>query len=821
MNFSQLTSAFSASAAQSRKVISADAQKGMVSTLRQTMIYLLCQQNGCAPEQAEPLLETEDLTPLLARAVRAAAARAIQEGHRRPGNASHNVRRALELTFPRRFQKSNPQGGTFAVPAAWGPVLDAVARCWTHAPTAHQNRHRIALLAKILFVAKITSPSAVPDRDRVESLLVAAGLRPSGVRNTVVAYRRVVALLWKEGSPLVCAPMRTKARGYKVGVRSLPPEAFLAGGGIPGGRAPSQLTTSELLGLICPNIADSYQEWLSAGGRTLRPSTHQHVLLHLSLLVAQLYRHTGILQSATWPHAASTTMAVPTLHELDVWHLLELRVPAGATRTGAGNSNAVRRSFVGEEQTANDTSLLWAALAPYVDRLRETSPVRGLPYANNVIDVYSSMATITSGLYEEALKDTPRWERMENARLREQSRMRAANRKAVGVFGRKDKALLMQHLSLPVLVCVVLPRMAARVRRLKAAWADTCTDATAKGHDATLHRVCRDAKRAWERSLEDYLALAVVTADPIRIKNLAHGWVGPQDEFRLTLATADDGTSRRIVEVKTFFPKKSARNPQAELKQGPEAVDDRTWRWAPAMCDFDLLLDYLMGPRLDRIVRNRLLVSPDGVSTTHTSYSLEEEVARGFRLPLFIAPEGQRGRCAMEDLSKPAGRALHYAIMTVLKRDVPAFKGRGRTPWRALLGPHVLRLLWSSYFGGVRGDHGPTLSDGRPSSGWEIAHDATSDDIATLKKHYTKVSSADRDRMRDSSIAPSADGLGTSRAPDHPHAFDPWMDRAYRLQSIEWSGENVPLPPGVDPFSPLGQPTRRARIRRARGPAAE
>jgi len=253
--------------------------------------------------------------------------------------------------------------------------------------------------------------------------------------------------------------------------------------------------------------------------------------------------------------------------------------------------------------------------------------------------------------------------------------------------------------------------------------------------------------------------------------------------------------------VKSFFTGSGGDNPAAALKVPDK--DDRVWTWAPAMIDHDLLLAYLLGPRRERLERRGLISG---------EYRLESDLSEG-RFALFVSPlsSGSNPQAGLASgyVSDRYGQALHFVITRVLGRPgVPPYSACGKGKWRSLFAAHVTRLLWGTYWCGVRGEDGPIRlnADGSTSrfSGRQISADATNDLISTIEADYAEVSPVMRDRMRDA-----------ARTWEDPRAYDQWMDRAYLLEPIDWATESVPRPEHLSSsHAEAGRPPRMRRSRR-------
>lgn len=783
-----------------RAPVTKGALDAMISSTRQTVLHILEERLGISEAEAVARLKTENIRPYLPLLEAAAKRRA--QGHARAGNASGHVRRVLRILHPAEFGRPRSKGGTVAVQPAWDAILAACAEVWSDPQTIRQYRSDIARLARLTFAAGFANPAELPERAVVEELLREAGLSANSISGSITGYRKAVAWLRQQGREVLANDLPQRVSARERGLRSLPSHAFE---GLPEGASPATMRADSLLPHIAPAIAEAHQEWVTeGGGASLRPATRNDVLRTLSLVVAHLYRHPELLANSRHP---SGTPASP-LAELDLAELWELDYASTVEAVAVASSRAAARALKAIGGQAVATPLVWKLVEDLAGEI--TMLVKGQPYSKAAVKILESLWSLTRGLYEESFRAVApaRWVAMRTRYNIQWTKMDSANAEAK-VTGMKNKALLIRTITLPLVVCVCLPRMAARVRRYQRVWEAARDRAITAGHDDPLaHHGARRAYVRYEDVLEEYVAFAVFTADPLRNKNIHYGWLGDEGEFRPTVRYDAQGLPVAIEGMASFFTAHGGRNAEAAFKQ-PDA-QDRLWRWAPAMIELDLVLAYLMGPRRDRIIERGLLTDATGAPVTRDTYSLQEDLRQG-TLALFISPGDTNthphGAYGSDKISDLYGRALHYCVTRILKvKGVPAYDDCGAgSEWRGLLSGHSVRLLWSTYWLGIREEHGPRHRDGRVISGIRIAMDATSDEEKTLRDEYTDVAAAVRDRMRD----PAGEW-------SHPRTYDSWMDRVYLLERIDWTREELPLPPTVLQDDAKEEAPRQVRIRRRR-----
>lgn len=785
-----------------KQQITSASVESILSTVRQTFVFLLAYRLRIALPEAEVALQSMDLRPYLSLLEEAAGKRAHIENHAAPRNARNHVRRFLRVTFPQQFARPRSNGGDVAVPASWTPLLEAVEKAWLHPQTRRQYRSDVARMARVLFAAGYESPQTMPDRATIEDLMRKSGFAPNTIDSAFNAYRGVHRYLASTGNPTGAKPIIAKVGPQEIGVRSLPIEAFA---GLPAGATPTEMVAEQLLPYLAPGFARAWMEWKAGVGNSRRPATRSDVLRSLSVVSALLYRRPELLVGCE-PTPPPLTSLLPT-------HLFELRYTEAVAPSLAGGDSLVSLALqdgVKDAALGGNSTLKLVLMNRIIDALakqaRLSSPITatGDFYPASAIKIAESLWMLVADLCKDGfMAQAPeRWEAMRAQYHRLWQRMDTVNQQANRV-GSKDKRLLVRTITLPQLVCIALPRLAAHVRLLEQKCDRLDAGAVAKGHDPAKHPTCKKARAEWEDRLEEYLALAIFTVDPLRNKNHAFAWLGADAEVRPALEVDALGRPTRITQVETFFSGSGGANPDASFKI-PQARD-RLWRWAPAWVDFHLLLRYLAGPRLNRIDKQRLLVDASGVPVTRDTYRLQGEIAGEYvlatqpdgdrpgpfrHLALFVSPEAATpfGGFDPNKLSDLYGRGL-YAACRLLGSSVPTTYAATKTGrWRGLFAAHVARLLWSTYWLGIREYSGPRTNETTVLTGVQIAIDGTTDSERTLRDEYTEVEAEMRNRQRDEP--------GDFQ---HPNSFDGWMDRGYLLKPIDWAAEEVPLPATLVP----------------------
>jgi hypothetical protein len=799
MRYTELLHAYDLGLAAQRITLTAGHLRVHRSALRTTLLYQLTQHYACGLDEAEARLATDDLTPFLASCIDAAKKRPGPSGRAR-ANAPGFVRSVLTVAFPGQFSTNAPTGGSFSLVGDWVLLHDACAAYYPKSDVAATQRYRIRTMAKAMFEARITSPTNLPDRRSIETILRNYGCNDNAVDGFIMTYRVLLRHLQAQGLLPNAVVIHEVARPNERSLRTLPRDLFTQGGGLPPGVQPVELKAEQLLPLICPGIAAAMQEWKQKRGAVYRPRTKSSAMYGICHIVAEIAKNPELLNRCHWPEEMPVGRPIPTLHELRLWHLLELRHSSGAPLASVDNTSEAESANDDEPVQSPTTSLLFAALCQYATELREKSKVRGLVYPGWTRSVYAYVALVARGLNERALAGKPRWTRMNNALQAETKLMKRAN-KGTRPTGQKDKLVLVTAVNLGQIVCVGLPRWAKRARLREAAWQTAEAGAPATRGSVWRKRLAK-ARHAYLRALEEYVVVATMLADPVRIENHAAGWMGADDEYRIVFGKDARG-ARAIHSVTSKFTNDGGNNPAAAMKQAMKEIY-RAWTWSPMVMDHDLLLKYLLEVRWPRIVRAKLLKEKDGSWVAMGSQMVWEELTTGARIPLFLSPEAKPGNLTYWNLPIAFVRGFSGMLRDIFKISLPPLKGRGKTRWAGLLSPHATRLLWASYWGGVRGHHGPRVEGGHRLSGWEIAVHATTDCEEVLRRDYTVVSAWAKNASRTASTVGKGDQAGARELWRHPHAYNAWMDRTYcHGGPLDWETERVPLPPGLKPLSEM------------------
>ena len=256
----------------------------------------------------------------------------------------------------------------------------------------------------------------------------------------------------------------------------------------------------------------------------------------------------------------------------------------------------------------------------------------------------------------------------------------------------------------------------------------------------------------------------------MRLTNVSFARVGR--EIMIAAEWHDDGSMIKLKKIVSTFERHDGSDVrETETKTGTPRNE---WPWMPGIISRRLARIYL------------------------TEFWVPAHVARGFvpvGTTLRDAVESGRFAWIVNEDSRDQGEAVVpgafadasgvAAIFTdglldairAIGRDIPEDRDECLTRWPWVLGPHIIRTLWSTYWLGLRGVHGPQRVGATfQESGVKIACRATNDTEATLRGYYVKVAP----RMLNAQREP----LGSF---EHPGAFDAVMDEMWWLTPTDWA----------------------------------
>ncbi len=711
---------------------------------------------------------SEKLAPYLEVLEHFARVGAEEDGRSRPENRVSSVRLFL-LVVEGNERKGRRRVLAESFLPAWKPLHDAVRSLRDANPNARQpipRRYGGFLYSFQTFLQRhgISDPRAIPSYEQLKKWAEAEALandwKPwrQQFHNWLTAYRCARMQLQDPALPdLAHSPI-----GFHRGLRGLELGEMLRRRNctIP----PRDLTTEELLRVLAPQIAQAVDCYIEHRARSKDWAIA--VVTAASCLVAELIRmgREGILA------------------EMDLIDLFETRVTIETPRAVSASTLLERR--LGHTTSTSTVSLLRQYADEAASRSFKNSPIRlmeavpaGQPvawYTHALFDDLSALWSVTEFVYGSGAGATEggmsahrpeEWSRIhaEYRLVREHMKTVNGSRKAEGF---KDRGLI--DVTLAQAVCVGLPRLWKRARKLRAAYHIACGK-HAEGDAAPV----AVARKRYFRALQRYILSAVLLDDGLRVANYAGARAGKN--FIPQVEREADGSWRRIVGVETYFRGFCA---EAKLKiakdaRGKERERRRTLR--RGVVDMDLMTDFWLELRPCKLAACGLIPSVEAYDPDQDSFAF------------FVSPWSKQeghGGYRKQWLSKQFGQVLHWIMREAMGRDVESWREimlskELRRKWRGLFGAHATRTLISTYWGVVR-------------EKWSVAQELTNDQLRTLHLHYS---------VFEGWVTEARTLTGI----EHPDHFNQIMDLLRNGSVIDWASFDPARPEAATVVGETGQ----------------
>jgi hypothetical protein len=671
---------------------------------------------------------TLDIRPVLPDLARHAHAAAQQSKVSNPSEAASRARRVVRLVTGMAADGRKLHAPMQFLGDGWGDLV-------THA-SRRQERSKLVVLARTLTAMRaFDAPAAIPALADIRDFALRddAPYSWNSVRNAISAYRRVrTRAVLADTTRAICfaeAPRLPDPRARTHSALSLPAE----------GAQPTLRGLERLhAGLVdtFPAIAEEIKRF-----RDLSPGTPASQVWQNTVATAVGRQLAVIEQLYAQPSAARV---LPTRSDLRLWHFYSTYVPGGGTvEADGGFFTAVAPVSERRQLLARALALIDAETAREVSPFAAGASSEWMP--QTVVRTECAIWSVVSKVYGSKIDA----EAFVEQRQRRHSLMKWLHENGPGAAERSgremDKVWLIEHLSFPLLVCVGLPWLAAAARARRDEWQHLVRHGAPDDILATAYM-------SYAFALHDYVGMAVAADDGMRRKNYTNAVIGRH--VRLTY------TGGVLTMIKLTFG--TDREDPACLKiteRGPRGrrvrVEPHVHTISPGVVDHELF---------DRWVRE---VAP-GFSYTrpqppHEGHLSVEDCA-GMRL----FPSGVRAEYAQVRPGGSFASRMHdtlFAIIRLLHGDaVPATRAELPLAQRAACTLHRIRLLLTSYWGGVRDD-------------WKHAMHLTSDTESTLREHYTvSVSNHIRDQL-----------ARQQNSWHHPRWFDGLMDDLRAGQTFEWT----------------------------------
>ncbi|MBL0891062.1 MAG: hypothetical protein IBJ19_10655 [Gemmatimonadaceae bacterium] len=767
---------------------------GAISDLRSALAWQLVQQGVAEDErharylldpsaghEAEPI----DVRDLLSGTAHAARLRAAAAGGRRPGNAGSRVRRLLEALGQRQPDNAAVQ---IELPTAWRRVEAILEQRVANesSRTSRQSLQQVLTglrnLARCATAHGQVDPCALPDT-------------PDGLRAVLRAWERrnVAHDVWV---------LRSASRVLTdAAVESPTLPSWEADIGAP----------VAALDAAMPHFMEDLRAWKSVASQSIsqREKHRRSPTVHDELRPKTQWRYQ--YQALQWARAYQevrrrgliTDLALPEdLTFIELWSLTSrARVRASEQLANSAEIEAMRKkkqvTVGGIENNASrplavvvvEFAVAHGVIGGGAGQMPSTAETATMsdattlpPAAIQMLFAHGSMTErVVIGIYGDGSAAEQTFRMTWNATAKVLKGALAARKDS-----RQDVGELLKRVTLPQLVCCVLPwrtlvDLPRRQRALRAAVAA----AAAPNASTRCKRDVKKARKAFHSALARWVLQATLAADPVRISNAQHARVGAE-----VLIDAEWSATGELVRIKsistTFRAHDESDVSETETKQNKERP---TWRWSPVIIDHEWAATYVREIWWPAVVE-RGLVPPNT--------AMRQAMGMG-TIAWFINPTPRSRKAppvAGANLSKALNDVWADALLEGMRElgrdDIPESTDEARAKWPIVLGPHKIRHLWATYWWGLRGPNGPVRLHRHGveerTCGQHIARRATGDVDDTLKAHYVMCQSV---------------MLEAARHPiehfDHPSAYHREMDSTWWLgEKIDWASrwrdKSFPLP---------------------------
>lgn len=694
----------------------------------------------------------------------AAGLRSKALGHEKASNAKRRVARLLDALGVLPIRAPNARH-THALPAAWIRLADLVS---TTAPEDGEKavRQRRAVATAIRHLGQrassrgVLSPWALPEAYAALTAL----LKTWGTTNpahVVWALRR--AAEYVDAMPTDLQPLPRWERTQ-----------------------PGQLSR-ERVRTAMPLFHDDIETWTeqAAANVTARDITSRSQSAHEALRPQTIFRYTcqayqwanGLLdlheRGALGPSVDPATLTCETVWTTSLAHeggaqrqaSQSYRIAARRRREGVASDTAAnlapsRPLAVVVAELAVDATDIWSgAVRPLPTVL--PSSIGQMLFA--LFAIAERVAVVTHGDNTDAVRSLRASWTSEMRVLRDGLKR--------GAGSRKDPGKLLELITLPQLVCaglpaftlIQLPALRERATLAMKAAASPTSSVAAQRHAVRAAREYRIALQRW-------LVLATFTAEPMRRANVSFARAGT--EIMIDAEWHADGSMIQLKKIVSTFERHDGSDVrETETKTGAVRSE---WPWMPGVISRRWARIYLTELWLPALVARGFVP----VGTT-----LRDAVESGRFAWIVNEDARDHGEAVVPGaFADASGVAAIFTdglldAIRAIGRDIPEDRDECLMRWPWVLGPHIIRTLWSTYWLGLRGVHGPQRV-GAPfqESGVKIACRATNDTEATLRGYYVKVAPRMLNAQRES--------LGSF---EHPGAFDAVMDEMWWLTPTDWA----------------------------------
>lgn len=669
----------------------------------------------------------------------------------------------------------------------WRPLYDSLGHPTTQisAIAASQYRRGLMKMAELSLAHGIASPDALPhDREQIYRMGASLGWSRRNVAFAIASFRAAAKSAGSTSHPKLYAStsMSSTSAEESLGVGGVNDYSQqLREAGYTGD--PREISTRDAIGLFAPDLGAALEDTITAGRQAGRSIPWVNARVNAAnWVVGTLLRgpvpDIGAKQvrKLTWLDLWVERREVGRASESNVLRLdqtARYRVATGPQDATQEASQDGSISGVRETQALMRIILDASAARSYANSpLRLANPQQecdDVPVYTDKISRNVELAwMITKDFFGDTIQSVnpALWAQARNS-YESILRHIATYNGARSLVGRKRKSEL--PVAWPQMVCMGLPYLARRCYALRATMHDRLGRV---GHLESQKG--RAMLMKYDRALLDYITIALMTDDGLRIKQYANAMAGAN--IVVTFDATAAGEVRGIQKIETRWSGYDHETVNLKVRERHGRANERRRIVTPAIVDHSLFYDYWTGARPRALVRAGLLESVDAFDHRNDDWAAlvcmrtkahqvsEHRVQR----PLYDAavarykagdtalrptPLAWRGNYQVSSLTEVFGRAMHEVCTKLLHRELPAYDDPGlAAQWRGIFSGHITRTQIASYIGGIRGQ-------------WPLAEFLTNDTEKTLRTTY-------------SLLQQSFDEHRTRRDWECPTWFDAVIDRA-------------------------------------------
>ncbi|MFN8650587.1 MAG: hypothetical protein U0133_16145 [Gemmatimonadales bacterium] len=691
-----------------------------------------------------------DITPFMQTLPELARQYVEAAGQSRPGNAADRVRRFLATIEGRTYKRARA-GAVCALPD-WRALHEAVAK---YGKARHGRASDILRLQNVaLLAAGIQRPEDLPSWDVVTTWAQAQQWGRGQIRRMLEAYCTAREDLAKLGRRL---PDVRSAYGHERGLHGFKDIAKLVASR---GAAKSafDMDSAELIAVIAPHFSEALAETLNHSrfeqkGEEWKRDMRGAVSRYLAELLRLGYDPSSMTPYDLVSQQVEADGDTPEISSLALRELERLGMPLPRSNSTSPllsvlTDNAARASAAHSPlRVFCPTRVEHPSSQPASPALSSTEPGRVDFYSETVQDDLGCLETLVRTVYAPWEAAHPRaWISIVSTFAALHNAIKEHN-KGKKLTGHKDKHLLLRTITYPLVVCVGLPALRREVLKMRRRYQQILMNRAGK-HDC---EAVIKARRSYAEWLRNYLILAIIIDDGLRLRNYTGGIVGTHFKFVVD-------SKGKLDYVETCWRGYDEGHVKLKVDRDENGGErTRVRRLSKGIVDHELLWEFVT------VIRPCEMVETGKLSSV-AKYKLKNDT---YALFYSVDARNPEMRYSTDTVSTKYGQALYWVCKHVLKRELPSWKEiQGMPEWRGLFGAHGSRLLIATYWGSVRQD-------------WSLTMVLTDDTLKMLGKAYAK---------------PNATlvAAGAIKGRENPHFFDAVLDDIVKNGSVVWFDDLSP-----------------------------